>query len=98
MHIPVAVKFLSEDNYQAQAPSPFDLAAVGTSPQEAVDKLRLQIEQELSKGERVVMLNVAVPDENPWVRFAGHLKDDTFFSDWQAGLEEYRRQRDPDDE
>jgi hypothetical protein len=97
MQIPILVEALGQDQYRAEAPAPFSVAAEGKSSAEAVQNLRSRIEQEFSNGKRIVMLDLSVDAENPWIQYAGHLKDETFLSDFQAGLAEYRRQRDPAD-
>jgi hypothetical protein len=97
MQIPILVEALGQDQYRAQAPAPFSVAAEGKSSAEAVQKLRAKIESEFSNGKQIVMLDLPIETENPWIQYAGHLKDETFLDDFQAGLAEYRRQRDPDD-
>lgn len=97
MQIPIVVETLGHDQYRAEAPAPFSLTAEGKSSAEAVQNLRARIEKEFSNGKQIVMLDLTVDGENPWIQFAGHLKDESFLSDFQAGLAEYRRQRDPDD-
>jgi len=98
MQIPVVVETLGQTHFRAEAPPPFSLAAEGASSDEAVRNLRARIEQEFGNGRRIVMLDLPIDNENPWTRFAGHLKDETFLSDFQSALAEYRRQRDPDEE
>ena len=98
MQIPVVVETLGEGQFRAEAPPPFSVAAEGASSDEAVRNLRARIEQEFSNGRKIVMLDVPIDSENPWMKYAGHLKDETFLSDFQSALAEYRKQRDPDDE
>jgi hypothetical protein len=97
MQIPILVESLGHGQFRAEAPAPFSLSAEGKSSAEAVQNLRARIEQEFSNGKQIVMLDLAVNGENPWIQFAGHLKDETFLNDFQEGLAEYRRQRDPDE-
>jgi hypothetical protein len=97
MQIPIVVETLGQNQFRAEAPAPFSVAAEGKSSAEAVQNLRARIEKEFSNGKQIVILDLALGGENPWIQYAGHLKDETFLSDFQAGLAEYRRQRDPDD-
>jgi hypothetical protein len=98
MQIPISLESLGQDRYRAEAPAPFSVSAEGRSSNEAVEKVRSQIEQKLSSGKQIIVLDMPLPEENPWIKFAGHLKDGTFLSDFQQALAEYRRERDPDDE
>jgi hypothetical protein len=97
MQIPVVVETLGVNQFRAEAPAPFSVTAEAKTSAEAVQNLRARIEKEFANGKQIVALNLEVSGENPWIQFAGHLKDETFLSDFQEGLVEYRRQRDPDD-
>ena len=97
MQIPIVVEAVGQDQYRAEAPAPFSVTADGKTSAEAVQNLRERIAEEFSNGRKIVLIDLPMGDENPWIQFAGHLKDETFLSDFQAGLAEYRRQRDPDD-
>jgi hypothetical protein len=98
MQIPVVVESLGDDQFRAQAPPPISLVAEGKSSEEAVRNLQARILQEYSRDRRIVLLDLPIDAENPWIKFAGHLKDDSFLSDFRQSLAEYRQQRDPDDE
>ena len=98
MQIPILVESLGQDQFRAEAPAPFSVSAEGKSSAEAVQNLRARIEQEFANGRQIVLLDLPLDGENPWVKYAGHLKDESFLDDFQAALAEYRRQRDPGDE
>ena len=97
MQIPITIEPLGTNRFRAEAPPPFNVSAEGQSSSEAVENLRLEIEREADNGRRIVVLDVQLPGENPWVKFAGHLKDDPLFEEWQAAVTEYRAKRDPED-
>jgi len=97
MQIPVVVETLGADRFRAEATAPIGVAAEGKSSEEAVHNLREKIEQERTNGRSIVMLELPSADERPWMRFAGHLKDDPLFDEWQAAILEYRQQRDIED-
>lgn len=97
MQIPILVEALGQDQYRAEAPAPFSVAAEGKSSAEAVQNLRSRIEQEFSNGRQVILLDVAIPNEPPWTKYIGHLKDDPLFDQWQIAIRDYRKQRDVDD-
>lgn len=98
MQIPILIETLSAKHFRASAPAPFSVDAEGKSSAEAVGNLRARIENEFVNGKRIGVLDVSLPDENPWIKFAGHLKDEPLVDEWQAAIAEYRRKRDPDDE
>lgn len=98
MQIPILIESLDSDHFRASAPAPFSLNADGKTSEEAMVNLRARIESELASGKQVAVLEVPLPTDNPWVRFAGHLKDEPLFDEWQEAIAEYRRLRDPDDE
>ena len=98
MQIPILIEPIDPGQFRASAPAPFSVSAEGKSTAEAVQNLRARIEQEFSNGRQIVMLDLPLDGENPWIRFAGHLQDDSFLDDFQTALAEYRRKRDPDDE
>lgn len=97
MQIPIVVEALGQNQFRAEAPAPFSVAAEGNSSAEAVQNLRARIEKEFSNGRQVVMLEVAISQEPAWAKFVGHLKDEPLFDEWQSAIEEYRQQRDVDD-
>jgi hypothetical protein len=97
MQIPILVESISGDLYRAEAPAPFCVHAEGKSSQEAVENLRAEIVREFSNGKRIMLLEVPLPDENPWVKFAGCMKDEPLLDDWRAAVAEYREERAPTD-
>jgi hypothetical protein len=96
VQIPVLVESIAGDRYRAESPAPFKASAEGASTEEAVSKLREQLQHDFANGRQIVMLDVPLPDENPWIKYAGHLKDEPLLEDWRAAIEEYRSRRDPE--
>jgi len=97
MQIPILVESVGESQFRAAAPPPFNCSAEGKSSAEAISNLRAQMQEALTGARRVVLIDLPIPDENPWIQFAGHLKDDSYFDDWNAALAEYRQKRNPTD-
>src|SRR5688500_10814145 len=97
MQIAVLVESLGSDLYRAQAPPPFELTAEGSSSEEAVERLRAKMAESVSNGKQIVAVEVPAKQEHPWMAYVGHLKDDPLFDEWQAAIQEYRRQRDIED-
>lgn len=96
MQIPVLIEPVAGNGFRARSAEPFGLTAEGATSDEALDKLRQEIQNRLTAGARLVSLDV--PADNPWKAMAGIYKDDPQFDDWQQAIAEYRRQveEDPD--
>lgn len=97
MQIPVLVETLGDNRFRAEAPPPFSVVAEGKSSAEAVQNLRQQMATEFTNGKQVVMVDVPMPEENPWIKYAGYLKDDPLFDQWKAAMEEFRRECDAEE-
>lgn len=94
MQIPVVIEPFGTGGFRAQSLPPFTAIAVGNTSDEALSKLRDELNKEVQGGKRLVMLEVESKEENPWLAMAGSLKDNPLFDEWQAAIEEYRRQCD----
>jgi hypothetical protein len=98
MQIPVLIEPVAENGYQAIAAEPFGLKAMGATRDEALCKLREQINHRLAHGAVLTTIDVA-PTEHPLAKYAGMWKeDDPLFDKWEQAIEEYRRQVDEDPE
>jgi len=95
MHIPVLIEPVAGNGFRARGMEPFALSGEGPTREEALAKLRDQLDARLKNGAEIVGLEVPAPP-NPWVEFAGMFKDDPLFDDWQKAIEEYRREVDAD--
>ncbi len=96
MQIPVVIEPVMGDGYRARTGEPVALMAEGTTPDEALQRLRELVQGRVANGVQIVPLDL--PDlENPWVRYAGMFKDNPLFDEWQEAIAEYRRQRDAED-
>lgn len=95
MDIPVLIEPVAGNGFRARGCEPFALVAEGATREEALQKVREQLQDRLQAGAQIVPM--AVPgQENPWVKFAGMFKDDPLFDDWQAAIAENRRKADAD--
>jgi hypothetical protein len=97
MQIPVAIEPLGDGQFRAQSVPPFTAVAEGQTTEEAISKVRAELNKEVAAGKRLVLVDVAAKEENPWLAMAGWLKDDPLFDEWQAAIKENRRQRDIED-
>jgi Lon protease-like protein len=98
MQIPVLVESLGAERFRAEAPPPFSLTAEGRSSEEAVQKLREKMTETLANGKQFVTVEVPAKPDHPWMKYVGHLKDDPLFDQWQAAIQQYRQQRDLEDD
>jgi hypothetical protein len=80
MQIPVLVERLKGNGYRARGKEPFAVSATGSTPEEALAKLRVKIQSRLKNGTAIVGLEVG-PEPHPLARFAGMFKDDPDFED-----------------
>jgi hypothetical protein len=94
MQIPVVLEANGLGGFRAESGSPFPVVAEGSTREEAVSKVRDELNKQLQEGKEVVMVEVGPNAENPWLKMAGWLKDDPLFDEWRAAVEEYRRQCD----
>lgn len=95
MQIPVLVKRIKGNGYQAQGNEPFRVSARGATRKEALAKLRAKIEARLKNGTELVGLEVGA-QPHPLAEFAGMFKDDPHFEDVLKIIAENRRKMDED--
>ncbi len=95
MHIPVLIEPVEGNGFRARGGEPLALSAEGATEEEALRRLREQIDDRLASGTRLVSLQVPARG-NPWTEFAGMFKDDPHFDEWQEAIAENRRKADAD--
>ena len=100
MKIPVLIEPLPGERFRASGAA-WEMSAEGRTSEEALDRLRQEIQQRLSHGSQVTFLDTEqlAPDsksEHPLARFAGCMKDDPLYDEWQAAVAEYRASCDRD--
>lgn len=96
MQIPVLVEPTPGNGFRARSGEPLMLTAEGSTRDEALGQLRSLIQDRVAAGAQIVPLDVP-SEEHPLAPFAGMLKDDPMFDEWQKAIEEYRRERDQED-
>ena len=94
MQITVLVEPMNGKGFHATA---FGITAEGATREEALARLKDQVQARLSRGAEVVALEVT-PEEHPLMKFAGMFKDDLIFDEWQQAIAEYRDEIDKDDD
>jgi predicted RNase H-like HicB family nuclease len=96
MQIPVLIEPVAQNGYRARGIEPFAVSAKGATREEALAKLRAEIEKRLKNGAELVGLEVGGTSNDPWMEFAGMFKGDPWIDDWKRSIEEYRKQVDED--
>jgi hypothetical protein len=87
-----------EGGFRATGGPPFVVSAQGATRDEALDRLRLEIEQRITAGVVVVPMEVGPDLVNPWLKGAGMFRDNPLFDAWQESIADYRRSVDQDSE
>jgi hypothetical protein len=95
MHITVLLEPTEGQKYRASSGLPLRAEAEGASREEALGKLREQIEHKIRSGVEILTLEVGTL-EHPWIRFAGTLKDEPLFEEWDQAMAQYRASIDND--
>jgi hypothetical protein len=96
MTIPVLIEPITDGGFRATGGPPFDASAQGATRAEALQRLRLEIEERIAAGAVLVPLDVGPVDTNPWANGAGMFKDNPLFDAWQESIADYRRNVDRD--
>ena len=93
MQIPVLVECVGKEKYRAE---PLRLSAEGSTPDEALRRLRELIESKIAGGAKI--MSIEVPGgENPLMRLAGTLDpNDPMVQEWEEIMKENRRKADWD--
>jgi hypothetical protein len=93
MQIPVLIERIAGNGYRARGGEPLGLEAHGETREEALAKLRDQLQTRVHTGD---IATVELTQPHPWMAFAGMFKDDPLFDDWQKAIADYRAEVDAD--
>ena len=95
MQIPVWIEPLPESGFRATSSLPLAITAEGTTEVEALSRLQKRMHDRLNRGGRLVSVEApeAKEAEYSWMAFAGDLKEEPLFDDYQEAIQAYRRQR-----
>jgi hypothetical protein len=77
--------------YKAMVLGHTTMGGWGPTRAAAIHQAQAALRQALTSGE-IVSVTVDVPDPNPWLEDAGIWKEDPQWNEYQAALEEYRRE------
>ena len=100
MKIPVLIEPLPDHRFRASGVS-WDISAEGQTSEEALQRWQRELQERLRGGSHVVFLDTdqlstSTSSEHPLARFAGCMKDEPLYDEWQAAVAEYRAQCDQD--
>ncbi len=98
MRIPVLIEALPDQRFRAMN-SVLSLTAEGATSDDAVKELQSQLRLRLANGGKLVELDtddfdVTSGEPHPLARFAGCMKDDPLYDEWQKEVAEYRAECD----
>jgi len=93
MQIPVLIEPIAGNGYRATGPQPLAVVVEAPTREEALAKLKEQLQARLRNGAELVPLEAG---PHPLARFVGMFKDDPLIKDWKKSMAEYRRQIDKD--
>ena len=97
MKIAVLIEPMNGKGFRATGGEPFSMSAEGSTREEAIDKLRAEVQTRLSAGAEIITLEVG-PDEHPLLKFAGIFKDDDpLIEEWKQAIADYRDEIETDD-
>ena len=95
MHFTILLEPADGQRYRASCGSPLGMEAEGASREEALGKLREQIEHKIRSGVEILTLEVDTA-EHPWKQFAGTLQDEPLFEEWVQAMVQHRASIDDD--
>ncbi len=96
MQIPILIEPVAGNGYRARGAEPFALSAEGATREEALAKLKQQIEIRIKSGAAIVTMDVPV-DEHPLARSAAIFSpDDPLVKEWLDIMSENRRKTNED--
>ena len=100
MKIPVLIEPIADRRFRASGAA-WEISAEGETSEEALATLRHEVQQRLSGGTQVTFIDTEQlvsngESEHPLARFAGCMKDDPMYDEWQAAVAEYRASCDQD--
>ena len=102
MRIPVLIEPLPGHRFRARGAA-WEISAEGQTSEDALRRLQEELQQRLASGSQVVFLETETSSPetgaaHPLARFAGCMKDEPLYDEWQAAVAEYRARCDQDGE
>ena len=95
MQIPVLIEPLAGNGYRASGGQPLPVVVEAPTREEALAKLKEQLQARLRNGAEIVPLETA-SRPHPLTKFIGMFRDDPLIKDWKKSMAEYRKEIDKD--
>jgi hypothetical protein len=96
MQINIAIQPTPLGGFRAESAEPFKVVVEGSTREEAVAKIRVELNKQIEGGKEPLIVEVGTIADNPWLKLIGRQKDNPLFDEWRAEVEAYRRQCDID--
>ncbi len=87
----VRVRQEPDGTFTAQLLGAPDFQATGATREEAVERLRTRLQEPVNMDE---LLAIELPQQDPVMRYAGHLKDDPYFEEYREEIRKFREEMD----
>ena len=71
MNIPVLIEPIANNGFRATGGLPFEISVEGATRDEALGRLRAEIDRRMASGAMIVQLDITPTEENPWVLARG---------------------------
>ncbi len=93
MQIPVLIEPIAGNGYRASGAAPLAVVVEAPTREEALAKLKEQLQARLRNGAEIVLLETG-REPHPLAKFVGMFKDDPGIKNWKKSMAEYRRKID----
>jgi hypothetical protein len=90
VNIPILIEPVEDRGFRATGGLPFEIRVEGATRDEALGRLRVEIERRMAGGAIVVRLELTPAQEHPWAEGAGMFQENPLFDEWQKAISEYR--------
>ena len=87
----------TKNGVRATALLPWKVVTEGETEAVALARLRTEFDRTMPQGTRLVEFLQSGSTTNPWMAFAGDMKNDPLYDAWQESILEYRQQQNQDE-
>ena len=93
MQVSTLIEPVTGQGFRASTGSPLEITVVAETRQAAILQMQECLRQRFAQGAEIVNVE-AQPEEHPWKKFAGGLKDHPLLEEWKQAMADYRDQVD----
>ncbi len=93
MQISTLIEPVAGRGFRASTGSPLEITVEAETRQEAIRRLQESVRERLSHGAEIVSVESQPdehPEEHPWLKFAGGLRDHPLLAEWEKAMADYR--------